>query len=325
MYKKMSKFSNNIVHLIKKKLMILPNLIIAGTPKAGSSSLFYWLAAHPEVYGAPCKETFYFIDQDSPLFKSEANYNIHGLDLYESFFPNCPNDAKIILEATPHYFNQKTALDFFARSDFQPHVIFLLRKPSKRIFSSFNFMQNNLARIDSKLTFEEITDLLLDETGDLVKKLDYPEDDIFYEWLSNELPNNHYYDFIVRWQEHWPKEKIHIILFEEMVKDPQATLMKLAQNLQIDDSFYQNFYFEIRTKTIVIKNRFAHDFLLKFAPYMATSKLRERLKSLYFKLNSSEPKPAKSNSLARLDDYFLPHNQKLAEAFNLNLDCWEEN
>ncbi|MGL6342534.1 MAG: sulfotransferase, partial [Waterburya sp.] len=67
--------------------MKLPNLIIAGAPKAGSSSLFHWIAAHPEVYGAPCKETFYFIDRDSSLFRPEANYNLHGLDLYESFFP----------------------------------------------------------------------------------------------------------------------------------------------------------------------------------------------------------------------------------------------
>lgn len=305
--------------------MKLPNLIIAGVPKAGSSSLFHWLAAHPEVYGAPCKETFYFIDRDSSLLRAEANYNIHGLDLYKSFFPNCPNDAKIILEATPHYIYQKTALDFFSNCDSQPHVIFLLRKPSKRIFSAFSFMQNNLARLDSNLNFEQITDLLLDETGNLIKKLDYPEDIVLYEWLNDQLSNNCYYDFIVRWQENWPKEKIHIILFEEMVKDPQATLIKLAQSLHIDADFYQEFYFEKRTKTIAIKNRFAHKILLKLAPYMATSKLRGLLKSLYFKLNSSAPKPAESDSIARLDNYFFPHNQKLAKAFNLNLDCWKQN
>lgn len=302
--------------------MKLPNLIIAGVPKAGSSSLFHWIAAHPEVYGAPCKETFYFIDRDSSLLKPEANYHLHGLDLYESFFPKCPDDAKIILEATPHYIYQQTAKDFFTNCEPQPHVIFLLRNPAKRIFSSFSFVQNYLARLDSNVTFEQITDLLLDDTGELAKKFNYPADSFFYEWLSTQLPNNRYYDFIDSWSEHFPKEKIHIILFEEMVANPQAILMQLAISLGIDADFYKEFYFEKRTQTMAIKNKFVHKMLLKLAPYLATSQLRGLLKSLYFKFNSSAPKPATSESLARLENYFRPYNQQLAEKFNLNLDCW---
>ena len=303
--------------------MKLPNLIIAGAPKAGSSSLFHWLAAHPEVYGAPCKETFYFIDRDSSLLRPEANYNLHGIEGYQAFFPNCPEDAKIVLEATPHYIYQQTALDFFAKCETQPHVVFLLRKPAKRVFSSFSFVQNNLARLDSNLTFEQVTELMLDETGELAKNLDYPADSFFYEWLNTQLPNNCYYDFIARWAERFPSEKIHIILFEEMVADPQATLMKLATSVGIDADFYRDFYFEKRTQTVAIKNRFTHELLMKLAPFLGTSKIRELLKSLYFKFNTTPPKPAAETSLERLEAYFQPHNQKLAEAFNVNLEAWK--
>jgi hypothetical protein len=302
--------------------MKLPNLIIAGVPKAGSSSLFHWVAAHPEVYGAPCKETFYFIDRDSHLLKKEANYNLHGLDLYESFFPNCPSDTKVILEATPHYIYQKTALKFFANCEPQPHVVFLLRKPSKRIYSAFTFMQNNLSRLDKNLTFEQIVDLLLDETGNLIQQLNYPKDDVLYTWLNDQLPNNRYYDFISQWAEYFPREKIHIILFESMLANPENTLSQLAQALEIDANFYSNFYFEKRTQTIVVNNQFIQKILLKIAPYIATSKLRGNLKSLYFKLNTSAPNPPSPKSLARLDDYFRPYNEQLAQAFNLNLSCW---
>ena len=302
--------------------MKLPNLIIVGAPKAGSSSLYHWLTAHPEVYGAPAKETFYFIDLDSSLLKQEANYNLQGLDLYESFFPNCPDNAKIILEATPHYIYQQTALEFFANCEEQPHVIFLLRKPSKRLFSSFSFAQNYLASLDSNLTFEQVTDLLLDETGTLVQELDYPPDSFFYVWLNDQLANNCYYNFIAPWAEQFPQEKIHIILFEEMIANPQATLIKLTKSLGIESDFYQNFYFETRTKTIAIKNKLVHKLLLKLAPYLGTSRIRGFLKSLYFRLNASAPKSAQSQSLERLDDYFRPYNQQLAKAFNLDLDLW---
>ena len=304
--------------------MKLPNLIIAGAPKAGSSSLFHWLASHPDVYGAPCKETFFFIDRDSSLLKPEANYHLHGLDLYESFFPNCPDDAQIILEATPHYIYQQTALDFFAQCESQPHIVFLLRNPAKRVFSSFSFVQNYLNRLDSNLTFEEVTDLLLDETGKLAERLDYEPDSFFSEWLNTQLPNNRYYDFIAPWMKRFPKEKIHIILFEEMIANPRHTLTNLANNIGINSDFYQDFYFEKRTQTVTVKNKFAHALLLKLTPYYASAgKLRGVLKSLYFKFNSTKPKPASSASIARLKEYFKPYNQELADEFNLNLDLWQ--
>lgn len=311
--------------------MNLPNLIIAGAPKAGSSSLFHWLNAHPEVYGTPFKETFYFIDEDSSLFQEQANFNVHGLDKYASFFPNCPNDAKVILEATPHYIYQKTALDFFAKCETQPHVVFILRKPSKRLFSSFNFAQNYLDSLDRSLTFENVTNLLLDETGKLVQDLEYPADSFFYVWLKDQLPNNCYYNFIAPWVKSFPQEKIHIILFEEMVSNPRKILIRLANNLGIDSDFYNEFSFEKRNSTVSIKNKYLHKSITKFAYFLQSTgiktildkyKIMKLIKSSYIKINSSRTRPAPTEALNRLDDYFRPHNQKLAEVFDLDLSPW---
>jgi hypothetical protein len=46
----------------------LANLIIAGINKAGSTSLFHYLSAHPDVSGSIDKETCYFL----PLLYSES-------------------------------------------------------------------------------------------------------------------------------------------------------------------------------------------------------------------------------------------------------------
>jgi hypothetical protein len=66
--------------------MPLPNLIIGGAPKCGTSSLFQWLADHPEVCGSRVKEIFYLMDRDHPLLKAESNFHNHGLCGYESYF-----------------------------------------------------------------------------------------------------------------------------------------------------------------------------------------------------------------------------------------------
>ena len=44
----------------KNKEYVLPNLIIAGTPKSGTSSIFTYLRAHPSVCGSKIKETAFF-------------------------------------------------------------------------------------------------------------------------------------------------------------------------------------------------------------------------------------------------------------------------
>jgi hypothetical protein len=48
--------------------MALPNLIVAGAPKCVTSSLFQWIADHPEAEGARIKETCYFNDLSSHVF-----------------------------------------------------------------------------------------------------------------------------------------------------------------------------------------------------------------------------------------------------------------
>ncbi len=38
----------------------LPNLVVAGVPKAGTTSLYAYLAQHPDVFAPKTKEIYYF-------------------------------------------------------------------------------------------------------------------------------------------------------------------------------------------------------------------------------------------------------------------------
>ena len=65
---------------------VLPNTIVAGAPKCGTTSVFRYLADHPEVCASNVKETRFLIDPGYPLFDAAANFSIHGLGGYERFF-----------------------------------------------------------------------------------------------------------------------------------------------------------------------------------------------------------------------------------------------
>ena len=81
--------------ILKEQAKKLPNLIIAGVNKAGSTSLFHYLSQHPEVCGSKDKETCYFL----PLLYNES---ISPITNYEAQFSHCGKSA-YRLEATPAY------------------------------------------------------------------------------------------------------------------------------------------------------------------------------------------------------------------------------
>lgn len=300
--------------------VILPNLILAGAPKSGTSSLFALLAAHPEICASTPKETFYFVDQHNPLLRPAANYHATGLEAYRFFAGSRAAKARYFLEGTTHYLYQQTALEFFAGLASPPQLIFLLRKPADRIFSSFSYTQNNLARLDKTVSFAQFTDLLLE--GNLAKIRDkfYSEKSFFV--LSHDLHYSEYETFLSRWRDRLPPENLHIFLFEQLIQNPQSVLETLIARLGLH-SHQAEPIASPQNQTRPIKHALLHRTLRQVAPHLPDLPIKQQLKSLYLRLQSQpDGTPPDRTALQQLDRYFAPHNQRLAAAFDLDLSAW---
>ncbi len=116
--------------------------------------MFWWLTAHPDVCGSSVKETHFFDDEIYPRFNATANVHEHGLDVYEKYFAQCEG-AKVVLEATPIYLYQQTAIKAFADFLPKPKVLFVLREPSQRAHSQFRFNKYRLGNIDLGMSYEQ--------------------------------------------------------------------------------------------------------------------------------------------------------------------------
>ena len=130
--------------------MRLPNAVIAGVPKAGTSSLFAWLSAHPQVSSSRAKETRYLMDVDSPLLTPRVNVHEQGAEGYAALFAHSSPDATVLLEATPDYLYQRTALAFFATVDTAATIIVVLRRPASRVYSYYQYARGNMAVIPGR-------------------------------------------------------------------------------------------------------------------------------------------------------------------------------
>src|SRR3954471_23940666 len=89
----------------------LPDFLVIGAPKAGSTALHDALARHPQLYAAPVKEPKYFLTADRPPDPAEqrgpgdahsAREWVWRRSDYESLFAAAPAGS-LRFESTPFY------------------------------------------------------------------------------------------------------------------------------------------------------------------------------------------------------------------------------
>ncbi len=283
------------------KQQIIPNTVIAGFPKSGTSSLWYWLSDHPDVCGSKVKETYYLFDKVVPLNKN-ANFQEHGWEGYTQQFPHYQGE-KIIMEATPVYFNQKTPLEQLPKLDPLPKMIFIVREPSQRIFSFYRFQKYRLKNVGKNTSFEE-----------------------FINNRPKMLQNNNYIEKLKPWLEKFGKANVHVFLMEEMLNEPQKFMDKVCQYLNIDASFYNAYSFPVGNPTVQIKFKWLHQLGLKIQRYIPNKIQTRVLNPLYLKMNAKALPPPSEPDLETKENLKArcrPYNQELASVFNLSLDYWE--
>lgn len=110
-------------------------LIIAGQPKAGSTSLFDWLACHPEFRPARIKEARFFLPRHYPV-PSGPRYDGQNLEHYLSLFPE--NAGRILLDASPDYMFCPGFAEV-ARLLPRARVILVQRDPVERLVSWYRY------------------------------------------------------------------------------------------------------------------------------------------------------------------------------------------
>jgi len=281
-----------------------PNTIIAGAPKAGTSSLYYWLAAHPDVCSSKSKEPFYFFDTIN-RFNTEANFINHGLKKYSTLFDHCKG-KKIVFEATAPYIYQSTALEQLPKLDSKPKMIFILREPSSRLYSKYQFNRYKLHNTD--IPFKQ-----------------YCTSEIGIFPGGKHILEGHYSNYLKNWKSALGEDRIYVMVFEETMKNPQKAMKELSDFLEIDSSFYSEFNFAKHNETFATKNAGLHKKLVGLLPYFPES-LISRLGPLYRKLNSGKMPSISKEELdirAELKIFYKSEADELLKLFPaLNLSSW---
>lgn len=280
---------------MNQKRKIFPNVVIAGAPKSGTSSLFFWMSSHPDVCGSKVKETFYLADEDN-RFNNGYSYRSNGLDGYAKFF-NHYSEEKIVLEATAPYIYYKTPIEVLSQLDPKPIIIFILREPAAKIYSQYKFNRYKLKTINC--SFAEY----VDKKGS--------------QFNGNRIDHGYYADWIKKWVDAFGLEHIEVYALENLIKDKKQFMKRIAEKLEIDPLFYDEFDFFKRNETYGVKSKWFHRFGLKLQQYVPYS-IQELLIPIYQKVNGKVI-PGKSTEeielINELKDWYSQRNGWLYSNF----------
>ncbi len=280
----------------------LPNLIVIGVSKAGTSSLFEYLGQHPDVGLSDLKELRYF----TPLRYGEP---IEPLESYAGHFAAC-QDARYAVEATPGYFygGLPTAR---AMQDALPSLktVLSLRDPTDRCWSWFRFVKSRM-RIPKELGFEEYVDRC---------------EQLNREGVDGALDNQPYWGLgggcYSNWLSGWTevfRDDLKIIFFDDLVGDSQTVMKDLFAWLDLDPDDAGHLGLVPTNKTVQYRNRAMQRLAVSLNRrgeryFRRHPRLKRAVRGGYYRFNQSQPEKRMSASMReRLDEFYQPYNAQLA-------------
>jgi len=206
---------------------ILPNFLVVGAAKAGTTTLHDMLGRHPEVFASPFKEPHFFAFQgERPRIMlpsgREAGINklaITGPEAYRALFAEA-GDAKAVGESSASSLYVEAAAGRIAAWNPDMKIVVSLREPVSRAYSSFNHARRY--GIEDSATLTEGFALEAERIAGNFPFL------LRYEAMGL------YAGQIERLYHHFPAENVLIVLFEDLRDRPKETLARIFAFLGVD-------------------------------------------------------------------------------------------
>ena len=290
--------------------MPLPNFIICGAEKAGTTALFNFLREHPEIGVSAEKELHFFSN----------NYE-KGVKWYEGKFKHAER-KKAIGEASPSYMYDPEVPKRIKERLPDVKLIFILRHPVDRAYSQYWHEVNRSGR--ENLSFEEAIKRALeaDRTGKAEGM-----DAIRLSYLIH----GRYAEHIERFRRFFSDDRILILIHRDLKEKPEEVMRDVFEFLRVDMSFKSDRWHEKHNVGITPKSKVMDKIVKKL---IFDNKAGRKFK--FFMENHMSPvwkfvgrmlyregyPPMKQKTRKILLKYYEPYNRMVEEMLNRRLEWW---
>ena len=236
-------------------------LIIGGTTKAATTSLYYYLADHPQVNASTLKETRFFLDLDYPVPALAAKWT-DGIEKYEEFFINKEQNC-LRLEASAEYLYSVGTPQRIEESLPNAKMIFILREPVSRLVSWYKFAQQR-ADIPPEMAIDTYIEKQLQSNYFQQAKqqriaLDRNQDKSTPpSFFLSALEHGCYSSYLRSYFDILGRDNVYVAFYEELCQKPKLVLQEICSFAEINPDFYSDYTWKVFNRSQTMKNASLH-------------------------------------------------------------------
>jgi hypothetical protein len=201
----------------------LPNFLIIGAQKAGTTALFAYLRWHPEITGPSWKEVSFF----DRRFGDERSYRASFPARPRQWLRRRRGVRPLVGEASPSYIFHPLAPRRVADMIPRVRLIALLRDPVERAYSHY---QHEVRLGREPLSFEDALDREDERLRGEMERM-VAEPSYFSEawWNHTYVARGRYAEQLERWFDVFPREQLLVLFMEEMRAEPRKTYERVLE------------------------------------------------------------------------------------------------
>tara|TARA_B110000967_G_scaffold175805_1_gene188833 strand:- start:101 stop:1009 length:909 start_codon:yes stop_codon:yes gene_type:complete len=296
----------------------LPNFLIVGAAKSGTSSLHNYLNQHPEVFMPSYNKEGMKVKEPRFLIKDLVQHRLHNgvwnWEEYKSLFNEVKDEISIGESTVLYLYYYKHAIDNIKKYlGENVKIIIMLRNPTDRAYSAFQHVSRGLKEQNS---FEEALKIekgRMDKESSLTPMVMYKEMGL-------------YHDMVRAYKENF--KNAHIIFYEDFRDDTEGEIKKIFKFLELSLSVNIDFVSRHnvggkRWKNEKIKHVFMKNNPLKSALKKAIPKsLRKGVRDKLISASTDKVAPMKENTRIKLNAFFKDDVKKLSDLLNRDLTHW---
>ncbi|RKX93397.1 MAG: hypothetical protein DRP84_08515 [Spirochaetes bacterium] len=269
---------------------MLPNFIIPGPPKSGTTTLRILLGRHHDIY---------MPDREIGFFNNDENYD-QGLKWYEKFFDKW-NGEKAVGEKTPSYFFHPKTPARIKKCLPDAKIIFIFRNPVDRSYSHY---WHDVRKAEIKESFE----------GVIKKEIKGEIQDFKRRYLEIST----YIIHLKRWERYFSKSQMFFLTLEGLNKEKLREVLKF---LEVDENFdfgkLKKYNIGGAPRSRTLSKLSQHRFIKKI-PYLSDFINR------VINMRRGEYPAMKQGTRIYLLDYFKEYNKELERFTGIDLKMWEK-
>lgn len=268
----------------------LPDFLILGAMRAGSTSLYRYLGAHPDVYITP-KELGFFTEH----FDKE-------IDWYRDQYSG--RSEAVLGEATADYLARPSAMRRIAATLPEANLIASLRNPVDRAFSHYGLLSSR--GVDTR-TF----DRAIDEELAAVAEHGPDAEGVFY--LSHGMYDVH----LARWFELVDRKRMHLVVFDELKSDPLEVYRRICRVLGVPETFVPEILGESVNAYVTFRSIRVRKAAQRMPPPLGRAVAR-----LNTRQDADRPVMS-SGGRAKLIEFYAPRIATIESLTGLDLSNWK--